>query len=123
MNDIKKIDDQTRQIIIDFIVEGWRFSKLFAKVLSKLDAGEGQRYVNQFNYYLKHLQDKTELAQLKIVNVEGLNFDIGMAVTPLNIEDFEPNTPLIVDQMMEPIIMGPDGIIKTGTVILKKANA
>jgi len=25
--------------------------------------------------------------------------------------------------MMEPIIMGPDGIIKTGTVILKKANA
>ena len=45
-----------------------------------------------------------------------------MAVTPLNIEDFEPNTPLIVDQMMEPIIMGSDGIIKTGTVILKKAN-
>lgn len=122
MSGENKIDDKARQIIIDLIVESWRFSKLFAKVLSKLDVGEGHRYVNQFNYFLKNLQDKTELAQLKIVNVEGLNFDPGMAVTPLNIEDFEPNTPLIVDQMMEPIIMGPDGIIKTGTVLLKKAN-
>jgi hypothetical protein len=122
MSNFNKVDDEARQIIIDLIVEGWRFSKLFAKVLSKLDAGEGHRYVNQFNYFLKQLQDKTELAQLKIVNVEGLNFDPGMAVTPLNIEDFSPNTLLIVDQMMEPIIMGPDGIIKTGTVILKKAS-
>ena len=36
MSDINKIDDQARQIIIDLIVEGWRFSKLFAKVLSTI---------------------------------------------------------------------------------------
>ena len=30
--------------LIDIAVEGWRFSKTFAKVLQKLDAGEAKRY-------------------------------------------------------------------------------
>ena len=54
------------------------------------------------------------------MNVEGQSFDIGMAVSALNIGDFEPDDELIVDQMLEPIVMGPDGLKKQGTVMLKK---
>ena len=62
-------------------------------------------------------------AGMRIVNVEGHRFDPGMAATPLNIEGFEPEDALIVDQMLEPIIMGPEGVVRTGTVTLRKVES
>jgi hypothetical protein len=43
-----------------------------------------------------------------------------MAVAALNLGDFEADDALLVDQMMEPIIMGPDGLRRQGTVMLRK---
>ena len=54
--------------------------------------------------------------------VQGHPFDPGMAATPLNIEEFESEDALIVDQMLEPIIMGHDGVVRTGTVTLRKVE-
>lgn len=111
-----------RQPFIDIIVESWRFSKLFGRVLGKLDNTEAIRYGNQLRYFQRKLDESLDLAQLKLVNLEGHPFDIGMAITPLNIGDFEPDDVLVVDQMMEPILMGPDGVVKAGTILLKRAN-
>ena len=65
------------------------------------------------------------MAQLdwQIVDVQGQPFDPGMAATPLNIEDFDEEDSLIVDQMLEPIIMGKAQLVKTGTVVLKKEES
>jgi hypothetical protein len=60
---------------------------------------------------------------LRIVNVEGAPFDPGMAATPINIDEFKPHDVLVVDQMLEPIIMGPEGIVMTGTVTLRKVQS
>jgi len=111
-----------RQPFIDIVIESWRFSKLFARVLNKLEAGESARYANQLRYFQKRLDDSLAVASLKIVSLEGHPYDAGMAASPLNIEDFEPDDALIVDQMVEPVLMGPDGIVKSGTVMLKKAD-
>jgi hypothetical protein len=122
MNDINKIDDQASQIILELVIESWRFSRLFEKLLSKLDAGESHKYITQFKYYLNQLEGNLEKIGCKLANLEGQPFNVGMAVTPLNLEDFEPNDPLIIEQMIEPIIMGPEGVLRTGTVILRKAH-
>lgn len=45
-----------------------------------------------------------------------------MAASALNIEDFAADDQLVVEQMLEPIIMGADGVRKPGTVTLKKVN-
>lgn len=108
--------------LVELAVESWRFSRLFAKLTSKLDAGEGSRYVNQYRYYLKKIETILERAGLRIVNVEGQLYDPGMAATALNIEDFEVDDQLLVDQMLEPIIMGNNGIVRAGTVMLRKAQ-
>ena len=71
---------------------------------------------------IKKIEESLAEAGLRLVNVEGQPFDPGMAATPLNIEEFEVNDTLIVDQMLEPIIMGKEGLIKTGTVILRKVE-
>ena len=55
---------------------------------------------------------------MRIVDVEGQPYDVGMALSPLNIDDFEPEDLLYVEQMIEPIIMDETNVLKTGTAML-----
>lgn len=110
------------QALIDLSVESWRFSRLFARLLSKLDAGDGARYVNQYRYFIKRMEEGLELVGLHLANVEGHPYEPGLAATALNLGDFDPDDVLVVDQMIEPIIMGPDGLVRSGTVMLKKVE-
>ena len=88
--DESKQTDQLERSLIDIAIESWRFSRLFARVVNKLDAGEAGRYVNQLRYFQKKVEESLDLAGLKLVNVEGQPFDIGMAASALNIGDFDP---------------------------------
>lgn len=115
--------ERVEQSLIDIAVESWRFSRLFAKVVSKLDAGEAGRYANQVRYFQKRVEESLEAAQLKLVNVEGQPFDPGIAASAMNLGDFAPEDTLLVDQMVEPIVMGPNGLKRQGTVMLRKAYA
>ena len=115
--------EQMEQSLIDIAVESWRFSRLFGKVVSKLDAGESGRYVNQLRYFQKKVEESLDSSGLKLVNVEGQPYDAGMAASALNLGDFGPEDVLLVEQMLEPIIMGPNGLRKQGTVMLRKVEA
>jgi len=108
--------------LIDIAIESWRFSRTFCRVLSKLDAGEAARYQSQLRFYLKRLDAALASAGLRIVNLEGQTYDTGMAATALNIADFAPEDVLIVEQMVEPVIMGEEGLRRTGTVMLKRVG-
>ena len=112
-----------RDTIINMAVESWRFGRVFERVLTKLDAGEQKRYQSQFRWFLKKIEENLDQVELKLVNLEGQHFDPGMSATPLNIEEFEPNDVLVVEQMLEPVIMGKEGLVRTGTIILTKETA
>ncbi len=111
-----------RQSLIDTSIESWRFAKLFTRLLNKLDAGEAPRYANQLRYFLNKVDDNLETAGLRLVSLEGQPYDPGIAASALNIADFKPEDHLIIDQMVEPIIMGTEGLVKSGTVMLKKVG-
>ena len=115
--------EQMEQSLIDIAVESWRFSRLFGKVVGKLDAGESGRYINQIRYFQKKVEESLDSNGLKLVNVEGQPYDAGMAASALNLGDFGPDDVLLVEQMLEPIIMGPNGLRKQGTVMLRKVEA
>lgn len=108
--------------LIELAVEAWRFSRVFARVVDKLDAGEVGRYAGQYRYFLKKIEESLASSGLALVNVEGETFDAGMAVSAINLGDFGPDDALLVDQMMEPIIVGPDGLRRQGTVMLRKLH-
>jgi len=111
------------EAIIKLIVENWRLTKLFQKVTSKLDPSEQNRYVNQLRYFQKTIENSLQDVNMKIVHLEGQKYDSGMAVSPMNIDEFEEEDPLIIEQVLEPLIMGSDGSIKkTGLVTLRKAK-
>jgi hypothetical protein len=112
---------QVENSLIEIAIESWRFARLFSRLITKLDAGESNRYVNQLRYFQRKVEESLDAAGLRLVNVEGEVFDPGMAASALNLGDFGPHDTLQVDQMVEPIIMGPNGLRKQGTVLLRRA--
>ena len=122
MSQANREDDRLEQSLIEVAVESWRFSRLFGKVVNRLDAGEAGRYLSQLRYFQKKVEDNLASSGLRLVNVEGHPYDPGMAASALNLGDFGPDDVLLVDQMVEPIIMGSDGLRKQGTVMLKKVE-
>ena len=113
---------ETENALVELSIESWRLCRLFERVLTKLDAGEATRYANQIRYFQKNLENHLESGGLKLVSHEGQPYDAGMAVTALNMEDFAPDDLLVIDRMVEPVVMGPGGVRKQGTVTLRKAQ-
>ena len=111
-----------QQSLIDLSIESWRFAKLFGRLLDKLDAGDGSRYINQLHYFLKRIDETLDTSGLKFVDLEGEPYDPGVAVSALNVADFDPDDQLVVAQMVEPIVMNDSGLIRPGTVMLRKVE-
>lgn len=110
--------DRIKNSVIEIAVEHYRFKNTFFKAISKLDFDEQSKYMSQFAWFSKKVTKAVEEAGLRIVSLEGQAYDPGMAVTPLNIDDFEVEDELKIVQMIEPIIMQEDTVLKTGTVLL-----
>ncbi len=109
--------------LVSLARDSWRFARTFGRLLTRLDAVEQNRLVNQYDFFLKQLEDNLASAGFTLVNLEGQPFDPGMAATPVNLGDFAPDDRLVVEQMLEPVIMSANGSIKRmGTIILKRAH-
>jgi hypothetical protein len=68
------------------------------------------------------MEDALASAGLKLVNLEGHSYDPGLPATALNIADFGGTDALTVDQMIEPVIMGSEGLRKAGVVVLRRSG-
>lgn len=104
--------------LITIASELFRFQSVFEKAISKLEMDEQNKYLSQYKWFSKKVYKALDDANLKLLSLEGQLYDPGMAVTPLNIDDFETEDRLYVLQTIEPIIMQNDKVFKTGTVIL-----
>lgn len=113
--------EDLERTLIEVAVEGWRFARVFTRLLEKLDAGDATRHANQVRYFQKKLEDHLETVGLRFASLEGQAYDVGTAASPLNLDDFSPEEQLLVDYMVEPIVLGATGVRKSGTVMLRKA--
>ena len=112
--DISKL----QQSIVSIASELFRFQRVFERAVAKMELDEQGKYMSQFSWFSKKVLKAVEEANLKVINPEGQLYDPGMAVTPLNLDDFETDDRLYVQQTIEPIIMQENTVFKTGTVIL-----
>ncbi len=110
--------DLLKDNLISIATELFRFERVFEKAVSKLELSEQAKYLSQFSWFKKKVNKALEDSNLRIVDLEGKLYDPGMAVTPLNIDEFEEEDQLYVAQTIEPIIMQNDTLYKMGTVIL-----
>lgn len=113
-------NDDHREAAVGLAVEAWRFANVCARITNKLDASVGTRFESQLRYFLRQTEEKLAEARLKVVDLQGQTYEEGMAVSALNLADFGPDDRLYVERMLEPLIMGPEGVVRIGTVKLAK---
>lgn len=111
---------KTEELLINLAVESWRLCRLFQRSIDSRDIKAAGRQSNQVRYFQRKLEDSLAPLGLRLVALEGQSYDVGMAATALNAADFGPEEFLLVDQMIEPIVMGPNGVRRTGTMMLRK---
>lgn len=115
-------EEKLKENLVSIASEFFRFEKVFKKAIGKLEVDDQNKYSSQFAWFAKKVTKALEDSELHLVNIEGQIYDPGMAVTPLNIDDFDSDDKLFVEQIIEPIIMSNSTVYKTGTVILGRAK-
>ena len=111
------------ETLLNLAIESWRFGRVFSRVLAKLDVTEAARFASQWRYFQKRVDESLSTMGMRLVNLEGQPFDPGIAASALNLADFGPEDRLVVEQMVEPIVMGADGLVRPGTVLLGKLGS
>lgn len=107
--------------LLDLAVDGWKFARSMQRALARSGAEDYSRAENQIRFFLRRIEAVLASRELKLVSLEGQPFESGMAATPINLDEFAPGDTLVVDQMLEPIAMGPEGVVRTGTLTLRKS--
>lgn len=123
---LNNIQNSNAQILEDIIIkmtaDKWRLIQLFDKITNKLEPNQKQKYNNQLRYFKRSMENSLLEANMRLVDLTNQIYDIGMAATAINIDDFEPDEQLIVDNMIEPLIMQKSNIKKQATVNLRKVS-
>ena len=120
---IKKLKCILETTLASLAIESWRLSKSFERLLTKSDPMEQRKYKSKLSWFNKKLNETLEEANLKFINLENQKYDTGAAVTAINLDDFQPDDDLEIDQMIEPIVMSNEGVLRAGTVVLRKRSA
>lgn len=108
--------------IAEILVEDFRFSRSYLSVVDKLFMEEKKKYESTYNFHRTKIAELAKNFHLRMVFFDKKEYDDGLPVTPLNIDEFGKEDRLIIQQTIEPAILTADGqIVKTGTVILSVA--
>lgn len=100
--------------------ESWRLLKTVQRVQLALDADPQRRLAGRISFFERTLQEELDGIGLKLVDFTGQRFGPEIAASAINAEEFDASDELIVDQTVEPAVVGPDGLIRSGTVILRR---
>lgn len=105
--------------LVTVSVETWKFIRLFQRAVAKLDPSEQSKFMGQARYLQKKIDSLLESRSIRLQSLEGLPFEPGLAATPLNLDEFgSTHQSLLIVQMIEPVVMGPSGVLRTGTYVL-----
>lgn len=107
--------------LIKLATEGWRFLRVVQRVQQDLDAEQQRRLGTRVAFYDRILSDELGLVGLKLVDFAGQAFGPQIAASAINADDFTDADVLVVDQTVEPAVLDRSGVLRSGTVILKRS--
>mgnify|MGYP005962336579 FL=1 len=115
---------ELKNSIVSMVVEAWRFAGVYQRLRVKLDFAGQKRGDSLFQWFFKKTLEGLEAADMKIAEIPlGLPYDPGLPVTAVNLDEFEPDDQLIIQQILEPTILDSQNhITHIGSVILAKVN-
>jgi len=122
MRFIPENSSKLRQAILDIAVEEYRMREVFTNIMIKLNPDDIPRLENRYRYFSREVEKAVISSGFRVVgadNFVGKPYDVGMAVKPLNIKNFDLNDELVIDKMIEPVIMYSETVARVGIVKLR----
>lgn len=113
------IKDEGIAELVGLALENWRFARVFERALAKMAPADVKKFSNSHSFFLKRTSQALDKFGIRVVSLEGKAYSEGQPVSVVNSDEFEGLDHLIIEQMVEPILMGPDGVYRAGSVRLK----
>ena len=121
MDAIEKAREQeTLKALLRVSVEGWRLIRTVERFQRQLDADQQRRIGSRISYFDRLLTDELANLGYSLIDFRGQPFGPQIAASAVNVDEFAPCDSLVVDQTVEPAVIGPDGLLRMGTVTLRK---
>lgn len=115
-------EEKLIQALSSIAIEEYRLGSVLEAIFGKLSLDDKQRYMSQFSWHSKRVKRILDSVDISIIDFSGQTFDPGLPIIPINIDEFEKNDELRIEQMLEPVVMKSGDVLKTGTAILGKAE-
>lgn len=64
-----------------------------------------ERLQSKFSFFIEDLPRNCEKAGIRMPNLVGLDYTPGLNVEAMNADEFEPGTPLEIDEVVEPLLI------------------
>lgn len=109
--------------LVKLALEAYKLASLTHTVLNQADPAEAKKYSSRLNFILRNIQDILQESQLRIVPLEGVSYDEGLAISAVNLSEFYSHDDLVIDRVLEPLIMGSQGIVHPGIVSLRRKES
>lgn len=108
---------------LDFLCEVVRFEKSIEKQWRRLPGINPMQQKKMEMAYVrleKMMLRYCEFLGIEMPSYEGMEYEIGLPVEPLNLEDFEKGDRLYIETVLEPVIKKRESseIIRNGKVLL-----
>ena len=115
-----QLSSETENKIITTVVELYKFNTTFSRMLQKISEEDQPRFLNKYQYFSKKIIELADTIDIQVKDFCGFDFDPGLPVSVLNLEDYSIEDELIISQMLEPVIMKKGKLIKTGVALVSK---
>ena len=109
--------------LVKLALEAYKLASLTHTVLNQADPAEAKKYSSRLNFILRNIQDILQESQFRIVPLEGVSYDEGLAISAVNLSEFDSHDDLVIDRVLEPLIMGSQGIVHPGIVSLRRKES
>jgi len=109
---------ELRSALIALAVEGWRLQSAVGELLDRQP--EAKNAERQLRWFARKSEDILQGLGLRLVDLSGRPFDSGLPVSALNLDEFGPEARLRISRMIEPLVMGTEGPVRPGTVIVSE---
>ena len=116
----KKIEEM-QQGVVTMAVEAYRLNAFVKSLVPRIaDERLLTRLTNQIARFDKMFAEGLNTAGLEWIDLTGNEYDPGLPIEPINMEEFTENDELIIEVMLEPVVKIKDSteIIKKGIVVL-----
>lgn len=111
--------EAARAQVAEIAGDAWRLAKLLERVERKLQGADRDRCRIRREDCLNKLKRSLADFGVRLIDLEGRDYEAGVAIEPVGMDRFPGRRDWVIEAMIEPIVMGPKGLIKQGVARVK----